>query len=122
MTDSLVTDAHYLRVWIDDVFLQDEGIAVLLPSEEPALPSMRNIGVTVPGRHGAYDFGAYFEPREFTLNCVFPRQPYDDLKAQIREFNRLLVDAYGRPKPVKLRIRDEVGRAYNVSIPRSTPV
>lgn len=122
MTDSLVTDAHYSRVWIDDVLLQDEGITVLLPSEEPALPSMRNMGVTVPGRHGAYDFGAYFEPREFTLNCVFPRQPYDDLKAQLREFNRLLVDAYGRPKTVKLRFGDEIDKYYNVRVTDSIPV
>src|SRR5690625_2110931 len=110
MTDSLVTDADYSRVGGDDVLVQDEGIAVVLPSEAPAPPSMRNMGVTVPGRHGAYALGAYFEPRDFTLNCVFPRQPYDDLKAQIREFNRLLIDAYGRPKTVKLRFGDEIDK------------
>src|SRR5690625_4940994 len=113
--DDLISDGLYeARVWIDDELLQDEGITVLLSSEEPALPSMRNISVTVPGRHGSYDFGAYFEPRNFTLNCVFPRQSYSDLKAQIREFNRLLVDAYGRPKTVKLRFGDEVDKYYNV--------
>src|SRR6185312_12680163 len=72
--------------------------------------------VTVPGRHGAYDFGAYFEPREFALNCVFRRQGYDDLKRQIRALNRLFVDQFGRPKTVKLRFGDEVDKYYNVRI------
>lgn len=105
------------RVWIDDVLLQrDYGVLVTLDSDEPALPSMRNMNVTVPGRHGAYDFGAYFEPREFALNCVFKRQPYDDLKRQIRAINRLFVDQFGRPKTVKLRFGDEVDKYYNVRI------
>lgn len=111
------------RVWIDDVLLQrDYGAAVTLGSEEPALPSMRNIGVTVPGRHGAYDFGAYFEPREFALNCVFKRQSYTDLKAQIREINRLFVDQFGRPKTVKLRFGDEVDKYYNVRLTQGVTV
>ena len=102
LTDLFTEGAYEARVWIDEVLLQDEGIAVLLTSEEPALPSMRNISVTVPGRHGAYDFGAYLGQREFTLNVVFPRQSYTELKRQIREFNRKFVDEYGRPKTVKL--------------------
>lgn len=110
------------RVWIDDQLLQDEGIAVLLNSAEPAMPAMRNISVSVPGRHGAYDFGAYFEPREFTLNVVFPRQSYADLKYQIRQFVRKFTDEYGRPKTVKLRFGDEVDKYYNVRLTESIPV
>src|SRR5690606_39424173 len=82
----------------------------------PALPSLRNLSITVPGRHGAYDFGAYFEPRQFTLNVVFPRQSYADLKYQIRQFNRKFVDDYGRPKTVQLRFGDEPDKYYNVRI------
>lgn len=117
MTDVFTVGATDSRVWIDDALLQrDYGVVVTLDSEEPALPSMRNMGVTVPGRHGAYDFGAYFEPREFALNCVFKRQAYDDLKRQIRAINRLFVDEYGRPKTVELRFGDEVDKYYNVRI------
>lgn len=111
------------RIWIDDVLLQREyDVAVALSSEEPALPTMRNMGVTVPGRHGAYDFGAYFEPREFALNCVFKRQSYTDLKAQIREINRLFVDQFGRPKTVRLRFGDEVDKYYNARIAQGVAV
>ncbi len=112
----------YSDVWIDDDLLQDEGISVLLNSEEPALPALRNLSVTVPGRHGAYDFGAYFEPREFTLNIVFKRQDYADLKRDIRKLNRRFVDDYGRPKTVKLRFGDEVDKYYNVRVTQAIPV
>lgn len=122
ITDIFTDDVRESRVWIDDQLLQDEGITVLISSEEPALPSMRNISVTVPGRHGAYDFGAYLEPREFTLNVVFPRQSYTDLKRQIREFNRRFIDIYGRPKTVKLRFGDEVDKFYYVRLTEGIPV
>lgn len=121
-TDLYTENAVESRVWIDDTLLQDEGIAVLLSSEEPALPSMRNIPVTVPGRHGAYDFGAYFEPRTFVLNIVFPRQSYADLKYQIRQFMRKFTDEYGRPKTVRLRFGDEVDKYYNVRLTDAIPV
>ena len=114
--------AEESRVWIDDVLLQDEGIIVLLPTEEPALPPIRNISVTVPGRHGAYDFGGYLEPREFTLIIVFSRQSYTALKQQIRAFNRRFIDEYGRPKTVKLRFGDEVDKYYNVRVTSDIPV
>ena len=113
----------YSNVWIDDILLQDEfGADVLLNSEEPALPALRNLSVTVPGRHGAYDFGAYFEPREFTLNIVFMRQDYADLKRDIRKLNRLLVDEYARPRTLKLRFGDEVDKYYNVRVTQAVPV
>ena len=121
--DELLHEGLYeSRVWIDDELLQDEGITVLLSSEEPALPSMRNISVTIPGRHGSYDFGAYLEPREFTLNVVFPRKSYSDLKRQIRSFNRKFIDEYGRPKTVTLRFGDEVDKFYYVRLTEGIPV
>ena len=113
----------YSNVWIDDVLLQEEFEAdVLLNSEEPALPALRNLSVTVPGRHGAYDFGAYFEPREFTLNIVFKRQDYPNLKRDIRKLNRLLVDDFARPRTLKLRFGDEVDKYYNVRVTQAIPV
>src|SRR5690625_7343305 len=102
------------RVWIDEYLLQDEGISVLLATDEPALPSFRNISVSVPGRHGAYDFGAYLEPREFTLNVVCPRQSYTDLKRQIRELNKRCIDDYSRPKTVEQRYGEQGDKCYCV--------
>lgn len=100
------------RVWIDDVLLQDDGIIYLLSSSEQSAPELRNMSVTIPGRHGAYDFGAYMEPREFVLHAVFRRQNYANLKRQLRELNSCLYDEYGRPKTVTLRFGDELDKFY----------
>ncbi|WP_342673071.1 phage tail domain-containing protein [Cytobacillus kochii] len=109
-------------VWIDDNELQALGLTVMLDSSEPMLPSFRTNTMTVPGRHGAYDFGAYMDVRQFELNCAFKRQSYTDLKAQIRQFVRLFVDEYGRPKTVKLRFGDEPDKYYDVKVGGGVPV
>lgn len=112
----------YSRVWIDDVLLQDEGISVLINSDEPSLPSVRNLSVTVPGRHGSYDFGAFFEPREFTLNCVYDRQNYNELKSSLQVLNSLLLDDFGRPKTVRLRFGDEPDKYFIARLSDGVPV
>ena len=112
----LAGQADESRVWIDGELLQDEGISALLSTDEPATPSLRNMSVSVPGRHGTYDFGAYLGERVFSLAVVFRRQSYSDLKRQIRAFNRRFFDEYGRPKTVSLRFGDEVDKYYNVRL------
>ena len=62
--------ANEADVFLDDTRLQDRGWRFRLSSEEPGLPELRNRTVTVPGRHGHYDFGAYFGAREFMLDAV----------------------------------------------------
>jgi phage-related protein len=109
-------------VWIDDVELQSLGIDVRLASDEPMFPDVRQQSITIPGRHGAYDFGAFFDVRKFELDCVFPRQSYTELKQQIRDFVALFVDAYGRPKTVKLRFGDELDKYYSVKVGGNVPI
>lgn len=109
-------------VWIDDIELQSLGVTVRLGSTEPILPSLRSQTLTVPSRHGAYDFGAWLEPREFELDCVFKRQSYTELKLQIRSFLGLFLDAYGRPKTVKLRFGDEPDKYFNVRVSSNIPI
>lgn len=109
-------------VFIDDVRLQDLGIIVRSNSQEPMLPDLRPNTIAIPGRHGAYDFGAFFDAREFLLDCVFKRQDYAALKTQIREFVRLFVDDYGRPKAVKLRFGDELDKYYEVKVSAGIPI
>lgn len=109
-------------VFIDDIRLQDLGITVRLNSQEPMLPDLRPNTIAIPGRHGAYDFGAFFDAREFLLDCVFKRQDYAELKSQIRHFVRLFVDDYGRPKSVKLRFGDEPDKYYDVKLRAGVPI
>lgn len=118
----MTENAVEARVWIDDILLQDLGITVLLNSEDPALPAMRNFNVTIPGKHGALDLGAYFEPRQFELNCVFARQSYTELKRSILELNTLLVDENGHPKTVKLRFGDDEHKWFIVRLTDGIPI
>ena len=101
-------------VFIDDIKLQDIGIIVKLDSQEPLLPSTRDQFVTIPGSHGAYDYGAWLQPRTFELACMFKRKNYTDLKQKIRKFINLLLDYRGRPKDLKLRFGDEPQKYYTV--------
>lgn len=109
-------------VFIDDIKLQDIGVIVRLSSQEPILPNLRTNTIAIPGRHGAYDFGAFFDTREFALDCVFKRQDYATLKTQIREFVSLFVDEYGRPKSVSLRFGDEPDKYYDVKVSAGIPI
>lgn len=102
--------------YIDGKPLQDYGIDVELTSQEPISPPLTNDVLFVPGKSGAYDLGARLEPRVITLDCLFPRQTYSDLKRQIREFNKLLFDDFGEPKEFKLISGDEPDVYYNVRL------
>lgn len=113
----IATDrAHEALFYFDDKPLQDFGIDVKITSREPIAPSLRNDSIVIPRRAGAYDMGAELESRIFTLDCVFQRQSYSDFKRQIREFNRMLFDDFGRPKTFQLRAGDEVDKYYNVRL------
>lgn len=114
----LVTDvADEARVWIDDVLLQEEfGVDVTLSSVEPMAPDLRNKSIIIPGMAGAYDVGAELQPREFQLDCVFPRQSYSDLKSESRRLTALFFDQFGKPRTFKLRMGDEPLKYYNVRL------
>lgn len=112
----------YSDVFIDDTRLQDLGITVLLESSEPALPSVTNTSETVPGRHGAVDFGGWLEPRVFVIRCMFQRQSYPDLKTAIRKLNRLLIDEFGKMRTFRLRFGDDPDVYYNVRLTSEIPV
>ncbi|KEK22465.1 phage tail domain-containing protein [Bacillus gaemokensis] len=110
-------------VFIDDVKLQDIGVMALLDSDEPLFPDVRENSVVIPGRHGAYNFGSYLQPLEFELKCAFDRQEtYTDLAYQIREFKKLFIDGYGRPKRVKLRFESEPDKFYYVEYNGRVPI
>jgi phage-related protein len=109
-------------VYIDDVRLQDMGVIVKLDSQEPILPSTIDYTVYIPGRHGAYDYGAYRGPLPFDLECMFQRMSYSDLKVKIREFVELFIDTRGRPKTVKLKFGDEMDKFYWVRFSGSIPL
>lgn len=104
-------------VRIDGVRLADIGVHLLADSQEPMLPDVRSHTVTIPGRHGAYDFGAYFEPRPLTLSCGFNHQAsFDHVQTLIRNLSAIFLDAYGRPREVSVEYDYERGKYYKAKL------
>lgn len=99
----------------------DLGFRVLEESKEPLLPSTRDIGVTIPGKHGQYDFGADLTERAFSYSCAFVSDGtnYDvpsaaGLQQRVRTLARHLTDSYGRPRTLELRRAFEPDKFYLV--------
>lgn len=109
-------------VFIDDIKLQDIGVIVKLESQEDMLPSTRDQVVSIPGMHGAHDFGAWIEPRPFILSCRFEERGYTALKNNTRRFVTMFLDAKGRPKNVTLRFGDEPDKYYTVRYSGAIPL
>lgn len=110
-------------VRIDGVRLADIGVHLLADSEEPVLPEVRTNTVTIPGRHGAYDFGSYFEPRPLTLSCGINNQAsLYHVQALVRKFSELFLDEFGRPKEVTVEYDYERGKQYNAKLASSVPI
>ena len=110
-------------VFIDDVKLQDLGIEVHLDSDESLFPEVRTSSITIPGKHGAYKFGSDLEPLDFELKCWFDRSgSYTELAHRTRDFKKLFIDTYGRPKRIKLRFESEPDKFYYVEYSGKVPL
>lgn len=112
-----------MSVWIDETYLPDIGVEVLVGGAEPALPNTRDRSIIIPGRFGAYDLGAELDVRNFEINCgISGIHDHNLIAMKVREFARLFVDSYGRPKTVKLRFDSEPSRFYYVRYSGNLPV
>lgn len=91
------------------------GIKLLEGSEIGMLPSTRDSIVTIAGKHGAYDFGAVMDVREFNLRCsIISDISNNDLRLKIREFVKHLVDVKGKPRTLELIFDNEPDKKYFV--------
>lgn len=99
---------------IDGVHIENDlGLYLLQDSDETALPQVRENSVTIPGRHGAYSFDSYLEPRQFFEYILIPTQAtLNDVQKIVRKVSTLLLDQYGKPKEVKLVFDYEPDKFY----------
>ena len=112
-----------MSITIDGVRLSDLGVRVLQATQHPVLPGTRDKSIVIPGRHGAYDFGAELDVRQFEIPCLIERQPtHSDLQRKVRELARLFIDQYGRPKTIKLVFDEEPDKFYNARYSGSVPI
>lgn len=86
------------------------GVQILDTSmaEDLLIPAIRPRKVTIPLRHGQYDYGAeYYEERPLTLNCITVRNHSEN---QARSFAREI--AWALSKKDQIRIWNEPDRYY----------
>ena len=77
-------------------------------AEDLLLPAIRPRKITIPLRHGQYDYGAeYYEERPLVLNCVTIRNHSEN---QARSFAREI--AYTLSKKDEIRLWNEPDRYY----------
>jgi len=88
------------------------GIIFLRSSKRPILPGTRDMTLTVPGRNGAWDYGADMEPRLFVLECGMITSDRFALQYAVERLARLLVDSYGRPRTLPLTFDVRPDRTY----------
>jgi len=105
---------NYEAVWLDDKSNVDLGFVVRGTSRRPGLPATVDRTLTIPGRHGQYDFGAELSTRSIVLDCAFVTRNATELQQKVMELSRYLVDSFGRPRTLKLRLRERPGQFFTV--------
>lgn len=110
---------------IDGKHISEYGLIVERGGDIDEFPETRDLTVPIPGRPGAYDFGAELGSKPFNFPMVFiDGLSTNDLQHKKRDFLRVLLDSYGRPRTFKLQKEYEKGKYYlarysgNLSIQR----
>lgn len=111
-----------MPVYLDGVNLEDLGVRVSREYQHPAAPETRDYTMEIPGRHGAWDFGADLGPRRIELPCFVVKNTPADVQRTIRALMAHLFDAYGRPKTMWLVFSTEPDKYYLARISGGLPV
>lgn len=98
------------------------GLVMLRQSQRPVLPGTSDITLQIPGKHGAWDFGADLGPRLFNLELAFVEYRAAALQQKVSELAAFLVDAYGRPRTMELVFTIQPERIYLVRYSGSMPI
>lgn len=98
------------------------GLVMLRQSQRPVLPGTVDRILQIPGRHGAWDFGADLQPRLFDLECAFITNSQYELQKKISGLAAFLVDPYGRPRNLSLTFTVQPDRSYTVRYSGSMPI
>jgi predicted phage tail component-like protein len=98
------------------------GIIMISSSRRPILPSTVDRTMTIPGRHGAWDFGADLGPRLFDIECAFVTTSPTKLQKAVSDLAAFLVDEYGRPRTMELTFSVQPERSYFVRYSGSLPI
>ena len=100
---------------LQDKTAEDLGLIMREGESNPILPDTRDRIITLPGRHGAYDMGAEFEPRGISIPCAFVyANNQEELEGYIRDLAAHLLDVWGKPRELSLTFDAEPDKTYYV--------
>ncbi|MGM2815376.1 distal tail protein Dit [Bacillus cereus group sp. Bce007] len=112
-----------MSLTIDGKHISELNLQLLRDHQNPVAPSTRDNVMTIPGMHGAYDFGASLGVREFNLPVHLKlKDEYETLSAAIRKVMAVFIDSYGKPKTVKLIFDYEPDKYYMVRYSGNIPI
>lgn len=99
---------------IDGIKPEELGLGTFRNSQRPILSSTVDNTVTVPGMHGAYDFGATMGPRQFELECAFITRNHIELQQRVSTLAAFLLDGDGKPRTMDIVFANSPDRKYSV--------
>lgn len=103
-------------IWLNGKSNDDFGFIVQRSSRRPALPGTVDRTLAIPGRNGAWDFGADAHVRQFVLECAFLTRDAFDLQQKAAGLAAFLVDSFGKPRTFELRFRERPGQFFRVRL------
>lgn len=97
------------------------NVVLLEGTKRPLFPGLRSRVEKIPGRPGAYDFGADVDSLEFVLQCVFTEAAAFTSSAGFRAaavalLALLINSATGRPAEVELSFSDVASKSWTVTL------
>lgn len=98
------------------------GIIMLRSSQRPVLPGTVDRTLAIPGRHGAWDFGADLSARQFELECALIADDIPSREATISALAAHLVDQTGRPRELDLIFDAVPDRKFRVRYSGTLPI
>ncbi|WP_411736101.1 distal tail protein Dit [Paenibacillus sp. M2] len=99
---------------IDGILPSKLGLGVFRNTQRPILSSTVDNTVTIPGMHGAYDFGATMGPKQFELECAFIEKNHMELQRRASALAVFLLDGDGRPRTMDIVFSNSPDRKYSV--------
>jgi predicted phage tail component-like protein len=108
--------------YLGDKTFDELGLIFLRDYYHPIAPDTRDRSVEIPGRHGAYDFGADLSVRNISIPCAIKGDDRTALQQTVRALVKHLFDSNGKPKTMQLILDDEPDKMYMVRFSGGLPI
>lgn len=99
-------------IWLNGRSNAEYGFLVERTSKRPGLPGTVDRTLSIPGRNGVWDFGADLGPLSFSFDCAMISRNPDELQQRIMALAAALVDSYGKPKELQLRLKERPNQYF----------